>query len=319
VSAVLPELQPMLDAAAAGPALDLARPAAESRALADAGVIAAGALVRPPVLSVGVDNDKVAVPGGVVPVRLYRPGLGTRGVHVHLHGGGWWMGSLDTADAMARELAAATGLVVLSVGYRLAPEHRFPTAVNDVLAALRWVHDEADELALDRRSISIGGESAGANLAAAVALLTRETGPALVGQWLDVPAVDLTLPETPSTTQFGEGFGLNLSEVGRVLDWYIDPADRDDPRASPALAEDLSGLPPALVTVAELDPLRDQAEEYARRLEACGVPVTVVRSMGHLHGTAWLTALTRSAAEWHDRCAAVLRSFHHEQVEELSA
>ncbi|MDP9101065.1 MAG: alpha/beta hydrolase [Actinomycetota bacterium] len=319
MASVLPELQPMLAAAKNGPAVDLTQEPAVLRATADAGVIAAGAFVRSPRAPVTVEEHHVASQDGAVPMRLYRPGPGTRGAHLHVHGGGWWMGSLETADALAREMAAATGLVVASVEYRLAPEHRFPTAVDDVLSALWWLHHQARHLGIDGASLSIGGESAGANLAAAVALLARERGPSLVGQWLDVPAVDLTLPETTSTAEFGTGFGLDLDEIRRVLDWYVSPADRRDPRASPALAGDLSGLPPTLLTVAECDPLRDQGEAYAALLQARGVPVTVIRSIGHLHGTTWLSALTDSGAAWHEQCSHVLRTFHAARAEELSA
>jgi acetyl esterase len=127
------------------------------------------------------------------------------------------------------------------------------------------------------------------------------------------------MPSTLSSEQYGAGYGLDLVDVARIIDWYAGDQDLGDPRLSPALSPDLSGLPPTLVTVAELDPVRDQGEAYAARLDAAGVAVTLVRTPGHVHGSTWLTGLTASAAEWHDHCACVLTSFHADQVAEVSA
>jgi acetyl esterase len=304
----LPEFAPMLAAAQAAPSPDLSMPTAELRALSDAGVMAMHAFVRPAGPTTTTDA-KV----GDVPVRIYRPeGVTSPApVHIHVHGGGWFMGSIETADPMARELASAGGMVVVSVGYRLAPEHRWPTAPEDVYAVLQWVHDDAAVLGVDSTSISIGGESAGGNLAACVALMTRDRhGPPLVAQWLDVPGVDLTVPDTESQLAYGKGYGLDMDLVRQCLDWYAYADERRNPYASPALATDLEGLAPAIVTTAEFDPLRDQGEVYAARLEAAGVPVILRRSAGHLHATTWLTGFTPSAAEWHDEMVAALRDLH---------
>jgi acetyl esterase len=239
-------------------------------------------------------------PGGV-PCRLYLPSDATDlPLHVHLHGGGWWMGSLDTADPIARELAAS-GLAVLSVGYRLAPEHPWPAGLEDVYEVLTWI-------AGDYPSVSIGGESAGANLAAVVALMARDRGgPRLVAQWLDIPPVDLRIPEDESVRLYGTGYGLEIAQMAMLLAWY--GADPDLPYVSPARA-DLTGLPPAIITTAECDPVRDQGEAYAAALAAAGVPVELRRARGHIHASSWLTGLDEGTAAWHDEVVSLLHRQH---------
>ena len=304
----LPEFAPMLAASQAAPPPDLSMPTDQLRAQSDAGVLAMHAFVRPAGPMTATDEMI-----GEVPVRIYRPegAPSPAPVHIHIHGGGWFMGSIATVDPMARELASATQMVVVSVGYRLAPEHRWPTAPEDVYSVLEWVHDNAAALDVNANSISIGGESAGGNLAACVALMTRDrNGPRLVAQWLDVPAVDLTAPDTESHGAYSKGYGLDMDLVLECLDWYADKEQRRHPYASPALADDLSGLAPAIVTTAEFDPLRDQGEAYAAQLEAAGVPVILRRTAGHLHATTWLTGFTASAGIWHDEMVAALRELH---------
>jgi acetyl esterase len=280
------------------PAPDLSVP--ELRAFCDGGVRRRLDLVRATGPLYGV-RDLVS-PGGV-PVRLYLPTAdSTSGpLHVHLHGGGWWMGSIETVDPMARELATGLDMAVLSVGYRLAPEHPWPAAAEDVYEVLTWMSESYD-------GISIGGESAGGNLAAVACLMARDRGgPRLVAQWLDVPAVDLRLPETESWRLFGTGHGIEVAQLAAVLSWY--GGDCAHPYVSPAVA-DLRGLPPALVTTAELDPLRDQGEGYAAALEAAGVPVELRRADGHVHGSSWLTALDPETAAWHDEMVGLLARHH---------
>lgn len=248
---------------------------------------------------------------GGVPVRLYvpadRPALG---VHVHLHGGGWWMGSLETVDPMARELAHVSGLAVVSVGYRLAPENPYPAGLQDVLAVLGDL--SARTLGFTPTSLSLGGESAGANLTAAACLWLRDHGATgtlpVVAQWLDVPAVDLRGEEDASTRAFGTGFGLEMAHLPLLLGWY--GGDPLDPYVSPALAPDLSGLPPAIVTTAELDPVRDQGERYAAALRAAGNDVVLRRNPGQIHASSWLTALTPASAAWYDETVATLVAHH---------
>lgn len=280
------------------PAPDLSVP--ELRAFCDAGVVSRLHLVRD--LGPLHEIRDLVSPGGV-PVRLYLPSSGSEAgpLHVHLHGGGWWMGSIATVDPMARELALRLGMAVLSVDYRLAPEHPWPAAPEDVYEVLTWMAEAHD-------SISIGGESAGANLAAVVCLMARERGgPRLVAQWLDVPAVDLRLPQDESCRLYGSGYGIELAQLAAVLAWYSE--DLEHPHVSPATA-DLTGLPMAIVTTAELDPLRDQGEAFAAALESAGVPVVLRRAEGHIHGTGWLTALDEGTATWHDEVISVLARAH---------
>ncbi|HWC33601.1 MAG TPA: alpha/beta hydrolase [Mycobacteriales bacterium] len=298
MSQLLPEVVELLAAAAADahPGLDLE--VAELRARSDAGVVRLHRWVRDagPLYDV---RDMVSPAG--VPVRLYLPTPEPTGLHIHLHGGGWWMGSIATADPMARELARGLGMAVLSVDYRLAPEHPWPAAPEDAYEVLRWMADRFDR-------ISIGGESAGANLAAVVALMARDrSGPPLVAQWLDVPAVDLARWDDPSMSAFGTGYGLEVAQLPAMVGWYAD--DLAHPYVSP-LRADLEGLPPAIVTVAQFDPLRDQGIAYAAALEAAGVPTTLFRAEGHIHASAWLTALTESTGAWHDQVVAVLAGHH---------
>ena len=294
----LPEIAALLAEGATQPLppADLSVP--ELRALADEGVIARHHLVRPagPLAEV----RDLTSPGGV-PVRLYVPQAPADGLHIHVHGGGWWMGSTATVDPMARELAASLGMAVLSVDYRLAPEHPWPAAPEDVYEVLCWMAETYGR-------ISIGGESAGANLAAVVALMARDRGgPRLVAQWLDVPAVDLGRLDDPSMTEFASGYGLEAAQVPMIVGWY--GADVAHPYASP-LRADLHGLPPAIVTTAELDPLRDQGEAYAAALEAAEVPTRLIRSAGHIHASTWFTGLTASAAAWFDEVVGLLAQQH---------
>jgi acetyl esterase len=297
----LPEIAALLAEAAAQPMpTDLDVPA--MRAFADAGVIERHHHVR----DHGPLHDirDLTSPGGV-PVRLYLPHDKQGPLHIHLHGGGWWMGSIATVDPMARELAHALDMAVLSVDYRLAPEHPWPAAPEDVYEVLTWMAESYD-------SISIGGESAGGNLAAVVALMARDRGgPKLVAQWLDVPAVDLGRSDDESIAAFGSGYGVEAGQLPLLLSWY--GADPAHPYVSP-LRGDLARLPPAIVTTAELDPLRDQGEEYAAALEAAGVPTRLIRAQGHIHASTWFTALTESAAAWHDEVVGLLAQWHALEV-----
>lgn len=298
MSQPLPRLIELLAASAERPlpAHDITVP--ELRAFCDDGVLRYHHLVRrsAPLYAV----RELTSPAGV-PVRLYLPSDSAHlPLHVHLHGGGWWMGSLDTVDPMARELAGA-GMAVASVGYRLAPEHRWPAAPEDVYEVLCW-------LAEDYPSVSIGGESAGANLAAVASLMARDRGgPPPVAQWLDVPAVDLRLPEDNSVRKFGSGFGLEVAQLPMIAAWYAD--DLDHPYVSPARA-DLAGLPPTIVTTAEFDPMRDQGEAFAAALSAAGVEVELRRARGHIHASSWFTAIDSDTAAWHDEVVGLLLDRH---------
>ncbi|KUP96435.1 alpha/beta hydrolase [Thermobifida cellulosilytica] len=242
----------------------------------------------------------VPSPAGGVPVRLYHPAPDgpAAGCAVFLHGGGYVVGDLDTHDHVARLIAAESGAAVVSVDYRLAPEHRFPAAVEDAFTATRWVADHAADLGVDPARLAVVGDSAGGGLAAAVALLSREDGPELALQVLIYPVTDLTgypvAEDTPYPSRITNGEGYFLTSAG--MHWFArqylaDPADAEDFRASPIRAADLSGAPPALVVTADFDPLRDEGEAYARALAAAGVPATTVRVNGGLHGLFGLGAL----------------------------
>lgn len=225
-------------------------------------------------------------PGGPVPARLYLPPSARTGAPLPLllwfHGGGWVVGSIESHDPLARTLCRDADVAVLNVGYRLAPEHPFPAAVEDAVAAFHWAHAHASELGIDPDRIAVGGDSAGGTLTAAVCLETAGgDGPAPAFQCPVVPATDF-VGSWPSHTLFETGYFLTQ----RHMQWYAghyfaDPADRSDPRASPLLAEDLSGQPPAYVAVAGFDPLRDEGIAYAQRLRDAGVDVTL-----RVHGQA---------------------------------
>lgn len=260
-------------------------------------------------VQVDVHRMPVADGGDTIEVSVYRTaGDQPRPVHVHLHGGGFCYGSGRGLDVMARELAIA-GLVVVLPEYRLAPEHPWPAAVDDALDVVRWVGAEADQLGADPGSISLGGTSAGGCAAAAASLKARDQGgPALVAVLLDIPVIDLTMSSGRSMDRYATGYLLTRAHLAESYALYVpDPAGRSHPYASPLLAPDLTGLPPAIVLTAEYDPLRDEGEEYAQRLRAAGVPVEVVRARGHVHSSthtplpsavryrAWLTAMLTRA------------------------
>lgn len=251
----------------------------------------------------------IPTPGGSIPARLYRP-HGTRPTpgHVHLHGGAWVLGSVANADPGARLLAALLGAVVVSVDYRLAPEHPWPAAPEDCFAATSWVAAHAAELDIDPTQLTVGGDSAGANLAAVVALMCRDRGgPSLRAQWLAVGAFDLTLPDTDSMRRYGQGFVVDRDDLARYIDLYVASGDRRAAYATPTYA-DLWGLPPAVVISASCDPLYDQSVAFAYRLRAADVAVAEVRCAGHLHGSMYLTRATPSGRRHLEEAAAAFVS-----------
>jgi acetyl esterase len=231
-----------------------------------------------------VVNLTIPGPGGDLPVRLYRP-TGARPLPVLLYffGGGWVLGQIETADGVSRALANSSGALVVVVGYRLAPEHPFPAAVDDCYATLRWIVANAAQVGADPSRIAVGGDSAGGNLAAAVALRSRGSV-SLVGQVLIYPNTD-QLADDESMRAADDPFLFNKHSVEWYRSFYlVRSADAEDPLASPLRAETLAGLPPALVITAEYDPLRDQGEAYARRLADQGVQVKLSRYPGMAHG-----------------------------------
>jgi acetyl esterase len=239
----------------------------------------------PPAIA-GVRELSADGPHGPIPMRLYRPaGVSRPPVLVYFHGGGWVIGDLDTHDVLCRQLAAEGGVAVVSVDYRMAPEHRFPVAVDDAWAATTWVVAHAAELEVDGARLAVGGDSAGGNLAAVVALLARDAGGPRIGlQILLYPVTDLTT-ERPSYQELGEGYLLTRDSMRWFRAHYLArEEDAADFRASPLRAKSLEHLPPALVITAGFDPLRDEGEEYARRLREAGVQVDAVCFGGMIHG-----------------------------------
>ncbi|GAA1375426.1 alpha/beta hydrolase [Catellatospora chokoriensis] len=233
-----------------------------------------------------VVDREIDGPDGPLPIRIYRPVPGDElPVLVYFFGGGWTLGTIDTSDAVCRSLANAVGCLVVAAGYRLAPEHKFPAAVHDCHAAVRWVAANAASIGADPARIAVGGDSAGGNLAAAVTLLARADGDLpLAGQLLVYPNTDHR-SHTASLREGTDPYLFNATSVAWYWANYLaTPEDGLNPLASPLRADSLAGLPPALVVTAEYDPLRDQAEEYARRLGREGVPVTLTRYDGMVHG-----------------------------------
>ena len=235
-----------------------------------------------------VEDRMAPGPRGDVPVRVYRPtgaGGGALPVTMWFHGGGWVVGNIETNDATCRALANESGSIVVSVDYRLAPEHRFPIPFDDCYAATCWAVEDAASFGGDPSRVAVAGGSAGGNLAAAVALRARdEGGPTLAQQTLVYPVTDRDF-ERPSYVANGNGYGLDMDTMVYFWDCYLSSEDdASNPYVTPMLAEDLSGLPPAYVLTAEYDPLRDEGEEYAERLRAAGVPTTVTRYDGMIHG-----------------------------------
>jgi acetyl esterase len=246
--------------------------------------------------------EELNVDGGDGPLRArhYAPAQDGRRqpLLVFLHGGGWGVGDLDTHDEPCRLLCRHGGVHVLSVDYRLAPEHPWPAAVDDAVAAWRWAHANAARLGADTDRVAIGGDSAGGNLSAVVAqVLAHEAAAAPVLQVLIYPATDLADRSGPSNDLFGRGFLLTNDDRDWFTDQYVAAADRSDPRVSPLRAQDLAGAAAAIVVTAAFDPLRDEGEAYAEALRAADVPVAMFRAAGLIHGFLNLTCVNRASRD----------------------
>jgi acetyl esterase len=234
-----------------------------------------------------IENGELPGPAGPLPYRLYTPAASAAGPLpglVYFHGGGFVIGNLDTHEGFCRMLANESGCRVISVDYRLAPEHKFPAAVEDAYAATKWVAEHAATLGIDPNRIAVGGDSAGGNLAALVCQLAKKTGgPKIALQILFCAGTDLA-GETESHRAFAEGYFLEEASIRWFMNQYCPPGmDRSDPRASPLRAADLAGLPPAHIHTAAFDPLRDEGKAYADRLERAGVKVRYTCHEGMIH------------------------------------
>jgi acetyl esterase/lipase len=255
--------------------------------------------------------DARTLPGLVpIPVRVYRPSAAQDlPALVYFHGGGFVICNLDTHDRICRMLANASGCVVVSVDYRLAPEHKFPAAAEDAYSATRYVAEHASEFGIDPSRIAVGGDSAGANLATVVALMARDRqGPGLKFQLLIYPVTDFTEHATPSERDYGHGYFLEEEQ----MDWFADQyfateADRHSPYASPSKASDVRGLPPAMVITGECDPLRDQGEAYAEKLRSAGVAVALKRYEGMIHPFVSLAGIVDAGRDAINDSASAMR------------
>ena len=264
-----------------------------------------------PQIHVGVSDVSIPGPAGQIAARHYRPATAEPApLLVFYHGGGWTIGDLDTHDALCRLTCRDADVHVLSVDYRLAPEHPAPAAVDDAYAAFRWAHAHAGDLGAIPDKVAVGGDSAGGNLAAVVSQLARDDGgPTPVLQWLIYPRTDFTA-QTRSLSLFAEGFLLTKRDIDWFETQYLGGSDLGptDPRISPLLAESLSGLPPALIATAGFDPLRDEGDRYAAALRAAGTPVDL-RSLGSLtHGFASLFPLGGGSAVATTELVSALRA-----------
>lgn len=304
-----------LDIAAAGLLQQLAdanMPALNDMEPADARLAAEG------FTSLGGDGDDVAeitnrtVPGpdGEIPIRIYRPVATDAELPclVYFHGGGWVFGTLDATDAICKSLANRAGCVVVSVDYRLAPEHKFPAPLDDCFAATEWLAANGAEIGVDRHRLAVGGDSAGGNLAAAVCLKARGNSfPTLRMQLLVYPVTDHSF-DTESYTANGENYLLTRDMMQWFWNHYLNNASDDaNPLASPLRAATHDRLPPALVITAEFDPLRDEGAAYAHKLLDARVPVTLSRYDGMIHGFFQMLAVFRQASDAADEAAAALR------------
>lgn len=260
-----------------------------------------------------VEDRRVPGPAGEIPVRVYTPaGAAPMGGLVYFHGGGWVIGDIESHDEVCRALAKGAGCIVVSVDYRLAPEHKFPAAPEDCFAATKWVAQNAAALGIDANRIAVGGDSAGGNLAAVVAQMARDRGgPKIAFQLLIYPATDWS-KESASQREFTQdGYILSRGDMVWFYDHYMNsPAEKTNPYFSPACAKSLAGLPPAFVITAAIDPLRDEGEAYGEALRKAGVPTTVKRYPGVCHGFVMMGAkLDAGKQAIADCCAELKKAF----------
>jgi len=255
-----------------------------------------------------VEDLSIPGPSGPIPIRVYTAEEGGPSpCLIYFHGGGYVLCDLDTHDPVCRTLARQSGAIVVSVDYRLAPEHKFPAALDDCHAATLWVRANASRLGVDAHRIAVGGDSAGGNMAAVIAIQCRDAaGPPLALQVLVYPVTRLSSFDTPSHKEFAEDHYLTRASMEYFTrQYFAKPEDAARPDASPALAKDLRNLPPAWILTAECDPLRDEGEAYAKRLQEAGVPVTCTRYAGMFHPFFSMPVLTEARRAYQEVAAAV--------------
>ncbi len=300
-----PQIQALLDKGTGVPATHTLS-VAEARVQYEARVV-----IMAPAAAVGAVSERaITGPGGDLRLRIYQPaGIGPFPILAFYHGSGFVLCSLDTHDGMCRNLCAGAGCVVVSIDYRLAPEHKYPAGLDDCVFATRWIAENATAVNGDAGRLAVGGDSAGGNLAAAVALRIRdEGGPAICGQLLIYPVTDYYTPGTPSYVENADGYGLTRDTMRWFWDHYLrDPSDASQPYASPLRADNFGDLPPAFVVTAEYDPLRDEGEYYAERLRAAGIPCVLSRWPGMNHGFFFWVGLVDKAGEAMAETCAWLR------------
>jgi acetyl esterase len=258
-----------------------------------------------------IENFKIPGPDCEIRLRMYSPfGDEPFPAVLYFHGGGWVFDNLDTHDHVCRSLCKGAECVVISVDYRLAPENKFPAAVVDCYEATKWVSENSEAIKVDPLRIAVGGDSAGANLATAVSLTARDSGkPAVSFQLLVCPVTDLSTFDRDSCKRYANGYFLTLSQMKWFKELYVEkPDDAYDPRVSPLLAYDLTGLPASLIITAEFDLLRDEGEKYAQRLQSCGVPVQCSRYNGMIHDFFLLLGLVDRARDAMDEACNSLRN-----------
>lgn len=260
-----------------------------------------------------ISNRQIDVPNGKIPVRIYRATEDpSRPVLTFIHGGGWVAGDVDTHELLCRAISHTSRSVVVSVDYRLAPEHKFPTAAEDCYAAMDWTYKLATSLGGDPNRISLAGDSAGGNLAAVVAMMARDRGSILPRQQILIYPITDSAFSTESYEQFAEGHLLTRSAMQWFWDQYTTGhADRAHPYVAPLRVANLANLPPALVLTAECDVLRDEGEAYARRLQEAGVPTTLTRYEGMLHGFAHRVTIFDAAQQLIEQISAAVDNTPH--------
>lgn len=257
-------------------------------------------LSKSPIQFSNIKNTIVQTNSQKIPIRIYTPEDGINfPIIIYSHGGFWIAGNLDTHDSVCRKLSKNTKAVVISVDYSLAPENPFPSGLNDVYAVLQWAYTNAESINGDKKHIAIAGDSAGANLSAAVSLISRnKNGPKITCQILIYPSTNIYKLNSESWSYFANDFNISTEEMEKYISIYIpEKEDRKTPYASPLLADEFNGLPDTLVITAEIDPLRDEGEAYANKLSESGIKTNIIRIDGVTHGFITMDKATKKADE----------------------